>query len=339
MLFLVAGCLTPALGESTADANAGADITVTETDAGETGDGAVTVLTGLVEQTVEVVDETVDETTEIVTEDEHAEIEAEPATTQPVETEADGLSEAEADRVMDNRIGELVPTQAEREAALSQRMHELVQRPGDDVSDEAVYEQLNELNSNAIALYNNARPGPMQLQALSVQMQADYASIVDAPSDADISGYLTNLRTNARWAKTLDLPDARSTGDFWLMTADLVEINRSRMPLSARQQEAAERMDTYLLRHPDAAPAKSVRQALVTLNQARGLAPEPVIETPSSPTPATQPATTQPATTQPAEADASVLEETADTVTDAAEDVGETLDQSTSDLIDKMFGD
>ncbi len=326
ILLLAAG---PAMAdEPTADANVPADITATETEAAET--------TEAVEDVAETVEADGDQ----------------PPTTQPAEAEATGgesnggITSQQADRVMSNRVGELVPTPADRERELAEQMTVLVQRPEPQASDEEVYRQLSSLNSNAIELYNTARPGPLQLQALSVQMQADYANIVDAPSDADISGYLTNLRTNARWAKTLEVDEARSTGDFWLMTAELVEINRSPLPLEARQRQAAEQMDEYLDRHPDAPPAKSVRQALTSLNTARGIKSE-------TDAPATQPATTQP-TTQPTEAevevdvesDAGVLKETSDTVTDAAETTAEAaeeviapLEQGAENILDSLRGD
>ena len=56
-------------------------------------------------------------------------------------------------------------------------------------------------------------------------------------------------------------------GDFWLMTAELYDMNRTKLPLEARRKQAAGLMRDFLTRHADWAAAMDVREALKQLEK------------------------------------------------------------------------
>ncbi len=244
---------SPALAQNdapTAEANAEADITIVERDAE----------TPVTADTAPQADAT----------------EAHPPTTQPAEAPQAQQAEPAAPE----------PT----EKVLAERVRNLVIPPGERATRADAQRQLADLSDNAYLLYQNSRPGPLRLQALSVQLQAIYTAITDEPHAEGVDQLIKKLRITARRAKTVDDEQAKPTGDFWLMTADLLEIGRTRLPLAERQTQAAQVMGEYLERHGESEAAPEVKAALTELNKARGIADEPEeAETPDEPAPTPAP--------------------------------------------------
>ena len=168
------------------------------------------------------------------------------------------------------------------EKVLAERVRNLVIPPGETATRADAQRQLADLSDNAYLLYQNSRPGPLRLQALSVRLQALYTAITDEPHAEGVDQRIKRLRITARRAKTVDDERAKPVGDFWLMAADLLEIGRTELPLAERQAQAALVMSEYLERHGESEAAEDVAAALADLNKARGIADEPEgVETPS----------------------------------------------------------
>lgn len=160
------------------------------------------------------------------------------------------------------------------EKVLAERVRNLVIPPGETATRAEARQQLADLSENAYLLYQNSRPGPLRLQALSVRLQAIYTAITDEPHAEGVDQLIKRLRITARRAKTVDDERAKPVGDFWLMTADLLEIGRTRLPLAERQAQAALVMSEYLERHGKSEAVDDVKAALVELNRARGIVEE-----------------------------------------------------------------
>jgi len=167
------------------------------------------------------------------------------------------------------------PAMMDVKAALRNRMNDLLAEPAPTIRGEAVQQQLVELTNNASQLALLTDPGPEQFDALSVQMQALYARITEATDAMETDRLLSRLRSAARRTKAIDLPQAPAIGDFWLMTAELFDLNRTPLSTEARREQAAALMAEYLEDHPEAGPAESVRTAYIDLQQARGIEVDP----------------------------------------------------------------
>jgi len=167
------------------------------------------------------------------------------------------------------------PVMMDVKAALRNRMNELLAEPAPTSRGEAVQRQLVELTNNASQLALLTDPGPEQFDALSVQMQALYARITEATDAMETDRLLSRLRSAARRTKAIDLPQAPAIGDFWLMTAELFDLNRTPLSTEAKREQAAALMAEYLEDHPEAGPAESVRTAYIDLQQVRGIEVDP----------------------------------------------------------------
>lgn len=150
-------------------------------------------------------------------------------------------------------------------ASLQEQLADPGADPGGVADGEAVKGRLRELVRVASLLELTTSPGPLKLQAVSLQMQGLYALMVRWPEDEQADRWSQRLRSAARRAKALIEPEAKSIGDFWLMTADLYEINRSDLPLAERQEQASELMAGYVRKHPEGPASAEVKAALAEL--------------------------------------------------------------------------
>ncbi len=164
------------------------------------------------------------------------------------------------------------------DAVLAERVSNLLREPNADAAPPAVQGQLAELSVNA-RQWAAASPTPAQrLRAMGLDMQAIYAQVVEFPESTDVDRQLSQLRATARRVKTLDHANARAVGDFWLMTAELLDMNRMDLPADARREQAEQLMRDYLQRHPFAPPSEEVRSAWTQLQAAMPPTPPPAPE-------------------------------------------------------------
>lgn len=201
------------------------------------------------------------------------------------------------------------------ENMLLERIQRSLRDPVLGETDDEQRARIEQLIADSEQLVERTGGGPRRLQMLNLQLQSYNNSIANWPDADDVDGKVLELRSAARRTKAMDEPESQSLGDFWLLVADLHEINASRLPLEKRRAQAEPLLERYLAAHPDAPMAPAVRNALAELQgtqQAkRG---EAVVETadgdtdragaPASTQPTDEPAATQPTTTRPA-ADAS----------------------------------
>ncbi len=162
------------------------------------------------------------------------------------------------------------------QSASVDQVRELILAPGATAADEQVNDRLIELTDRAAKMALASEDAAVKLRALSVQMQSLYARLAADPRAAEADRLVARLRAAARRAKALELPDraAAVEGDFWLMTADLVDVNRIGLPHAERQAQAAQLMAEFLKKHPAAPMADDVRAVYAQLQRARGLSVE-----------------------------------------------------------------
>ncbi len=154
---------------------------------------------------------------------------------------------------------------------LEHRLHRLLEPPPPDTDPAKIQRQLDVLNDNAERLAEVAETDKAKLWAYNVALSGRYARVNRFAQSPDVDAELSRLRAAARRVKALDTPAAAAIGDFWLMTADLFDINRLALPLVERQRQAAQVLDEYLDRHPRGPASEQVATAVKRLSAARGL--------------------------------------------------------------------
>lgn len=125
----------------------------------------------------------------------------------------------------------------------------------------------------------------LKLQGQNFALQARYLQAERARRRRDrqeASHRVGQLRSGAWRIKQIAAPAAASVGDFWLLQADLFDLNRSGLDLDNRQRQAMELMERFLgSSEPGIPPSRSdpqdfailhhVGRALVHLYDQRGL--------------------------------------------------------------------
>jgi len=152
----------------------------------------------------------------------------------------------------------------------------------DAVADGAGYDQRRRriaeiaATSNTIAGEHEDDPD-LQYVARQNEMRAYHALAQDAAANgrpAEASYRLTQLRNAAQETRDTDNAYAPATGGYWLLVADLTDLNRAAAPVAQRQPRAIERLSAYLAAHPDGqtpeAIGTQVRMALVRLYDQAG---------------------------------------------------------------------
>ncbi|NBC11560.1 MAG: hypothetical protein GVY24_07500 [Planctomycetes bacterium] len=130
--------------------------------------------------------------------------------------------------------------------------------------------------SNAIARQNLDQPD-VQYQAQQVELRAYHALAQDAVINdraAEASYRLTQLRNAANQARRSDNRFATATGDFWLLLADLIDINRNVSAVAQRQTKAAAKLEAFLADHKERDTPEpittQVKAALIRLHTQSG---------------------------------------------------------------------
>lgn len=183
----------------------------------------------------------------------------------------DGGDEAEKPGESDAKEPE-TPSEPEHseEAKLLKQLQAAMHGPEEGVSAKEVEARLRGIVADGRKLEGMTSPGPLKLQATSLQMQALYALLIRFPNDEGLARTLGEIRTTARRTKTFQTPNAKAVGNFWLMTTELYEINESGIALEEKRKQCVETMRGYLANHPDGEPAMDVKMALHALASGDG---------------------------------------------------------------------
>jgi len=153
------------------------------------------------------------------------------------------------------------PPAASDQAAIAQLQAEIdamlrpdgLVAPGSAAKDDEPRDRLETIasRSNRIALDNQDQPA-VQYQARQVELRAYHALAQDAvihDRAAEASYRLTQLRNAAQQTRRSDNRFAAATGDFWLLLADLIDINRNVRGVAKRQAKAASKLEAFLADH------------------------------------------------------------------------------------------
>ncbi len=176
---------------------------------------------------------------------------------------------AEPSAVEEISEDELASPTVELRQRLRQQVESLCRQPQEGATRRAVHRQLLGLNrANIYRAQAEIEPSE-QLDSLNMLAQGLYVQVTRFTEPRLADRHISRLRITARQAKAVDHARAEAIGDFWLLAADLYEINHSELSTSARQVQAAELMSEYLGAHPDAEAAPGVSDALQQLKGAR----------------------------------------------------------------------
>ncbi|MHC4994614.1 MAG: hypothetical protein ACYTGQ_06115, partial [Planctomycetota bacterium] len=149
--------------------------------------------------------------------------------------------------------------------------------------------RLIDISEAALALETQDPPAPLKLRVISVRMQALYLHATQFPNDPQADRRLASLKIAARQAKTIDEPTAPALGDFWLLMADLHDINRSGLPLDARRAQARDLLANYHAKYKTAPTLVAIRQAMRQIDNPPTPKPDATNtpEAPATPDPST----------------------------------------------------
>ena len=167
--------------------------------------------------------------------------------------------------------------------ALPLRLQALLSVPVESSDPAAIKRRLGHILQAARALETDADSPTLRLTAVGLQMQALYRLSVSWPDASDADQHLTDLRTTASRARSVGVAEAEAVGDFWLMTTDLIDINRADLPASQRLLQIQQRLTDYLAAHTTGPASDAVRQSLADVQQAAQPTAAPANEPAGSP--------------------------------------------------------
>ena len=108
---------------------------------------------------------------------------------------------------------------------------------------------LDALAKHSQKLAGSLKDSNAKLQARQIQLEAYNALASQARLSRDkreASYRVLQLRSAARSTREIASPNARTLGDFWLLHADLFEINQADADRAVRGRRATERMEKFL---------------------------------------------------------------------------------------------
>ena len=165
------------------------------------------------------------------------------------------------------------PGEAAQLAALRERLQRLLEQTGvpTDAQRKALGERLDAVAEQSAKLARELRDDrdrlearQLELAARNVQVQQAYA----AGDEREQSYRVGQLRTAAIRTKRLNAEPADTLSDFWLLQADLHDLNRATQETSERQRLAIELMERFV---QSEAASQRLRNQAVRRN--RGAAP------------------------------------------------------------------
>lgn len=118
-----------------------------------------------------------------------------------------------------------------------------------DTQRQDLAQRLDELAATSGRLAEQLPQAQQKLDASNLEAQAynalaNQARIEKQPREADYR--LGQLRDAARKTKQINAPGADAQAEFWLLQADLFDINRSGLDRDARQTQAIERLQRFV---------------------------------------------------------------------------------------------
>ena len=109
-----------------------------------------------------------------------------------------------------------------------------------------------------------------RLDAYALHMQALHAYITIFPQDPRVESYLARLGNTAAQAKQIDDAEAAAIADFWQLTVDLVQINRSGASIDEQRHRMLPLLIAYYELHAGHPAAYAVGQMIEELREDAG---------------------------------------------------------------------
>lgn len=199
--------------------------------------------------------------------------EASATETDPADAEAGAEADADAAEGPEEagRDGPAAPEAQPIRRRVAERLEALLREPAGEADAAEVGRRLEAIAANAAELAALSEDPAERQRALTVRMQALYRRVVEFPDAADVPHWMMDLRASARRTKALPPPPETENakkqtppevvGDYWLMLANLVELNRLDLPAAAHRAQARQIMRTFLNRHAGTGLAADVRPA------------------------------------------------------------------------------
>lgn len=176
--------------------------------------------------------------------------------------------EAQSDKAAENAKpqaagdAEGVKPQAAVEEEPLRKLRALMRPPeGEGRDQQAVRERLEQVAREAGKLADSSQPGMLQTTARQIRLQAIYAMLSDSIGEID-DKLLTTMRSEARQLKASTDPQAGEAGGYWLMLAEVAEINHSKLEWTDRRRQMRQTMAAYLSNTPRGDSADAVRAAI-----------------------------------------------------------------------------
>ena len=124
---------------------------------------------------------------------------------------------------------------------------------GGEVQGRRMRDKLVAVALRSSALDRSLDDGPQRLAANQLRMRAYNAlaqQALQSQRPVATSFRLAQLRDVAKQTKAIQTIDADITGDYWLLLADLIDINRTTLGLRKRQAQAIDRLAAFVHAQP-----------------------------------------------------------------------------------------
>ncbi|MEX2670609.1 MAG: hypothetical protein WD294_00725 [Phycisphaeraceae bacterium] len=158
--------------------------------------------------------------------------------------------------------------ESSQEKVLLARIAEALVQPELDAAREDLRSRLLEMIGDTSELAVIADEPELQLEAYSLHMQALHGYIAAFPEDPRVGTYRGRLRATAERTAHLADPQAEAVGDFWQLTADLIDIRLSEAEVAEKREQMAPLLRAYLREHEDHPAGYAARQMLRELEAA-----------------------------------------------------------------------
>jgi hypothetical protein len=142
-----------------------------------------------------------------------------------------------------------LPILAQRLSALLAKLTESEKSKTSGKQSKQMIDRLDALAKRSQELAGTLKDSNAKLQARQIQLEAYNALASQARLSRDkreASYRVLQLRSAARSTRGIASPSARTLGEFWLLHADLFEINQANADKAVRSGRASERMERFL---------------------------------------------------------------------------------------------
>ncbi len=151
---------------------------------------------------------------------------------------------------------------SQQQAQLNQRLQmELSpQSPGSDP--QQTQRRLQQIIQDAAHLADSSDNAQIKFQCYSLQLQAVQSLIQRWPADPETDRRLADLRLLARLTKALPRSDGLALGDYWLLQAELFELNRSELTDDEKRRQSEQVLRSFILVHERGPAVDAARKAM-----------------------------------------------------------------------------